>query len=104
MVRRADKPSLRFDSCCNVEVVNGGDGERTCERCSTETTLKSRPLSLASRVRACGSESNKTFAPADTLPVVSSKSLPVARRTPPSETNCDSNDVLLFSKRALTSQ
>ena len=38
-MRLAPNPSLREASCCNVEVVNGGNGWRRTSRCSTEATV-----------------------------------------------------------------
>ncbi len=40
MVRWAAKPSLRAASCCRVEVVKGGAGERLAGFFSTAVTLK----------------------------------------------------------------
>ena len=44
MVWRAPKPNLRLASCCNVEVMNGGDGLRLAGFASTNCTVKSRLL------------------------------------------------------------
>jgi len=38
IVLRAPNPSLRAASCCSVEVVNGGDGERLRSLRSTFAT------------------------------------------------------------------
>ena len=38
IVLRAPKPSLRAASCCSVDVVNGGAGERLRSFCSTFVT------------------------------------------------------------------
>ena len=41
IVRRAVKPNLRLASCCNVLVVNGGEGRETYGFTSTDVTRKS---------------------------------------------------------------
>ncbi|MNS81158.1 hypothetical protein D3C72_1148620 [compost metagenome] len=48
MVRWAVKPSLREASCCRVEVVKGGAGERLAGFFSTDLMVKS-PALMASR-------------------------------------------------------
>src|ERR1700727_2351289 len=40
IVRSAEKPSLREASCCRVEVVKGGGGERRAGFFSSERTVK----------------------------------------------------------------
>ena len=51
MVRRGVIFSLRDASCCKVEVVNGGAGERCLSARFTDFTAKGRPCS--SSITAC---------------------------------------------------
>ena len=55
MVRWALKPSLRLASCCRVEVVKGGGGERRAGFFSTLRTVKA-PAATALRA-ACATSS-----------------------------------------------
>ena len=77
--------SLRLASCCKVQVVKGGAGLRICERSLTSATRQSPPTSRSRSVAACSLSSSSTFLPLAILPVVSSKSLPLATRTPPTD-------------------
>ena len=52
MVRWAEKPSLRAASCCRVEVVKGGAGERLAGFFSTADTLNWPASTAALAARA----------------------------------------------------
>ena len=69
MVRWAVKRSLRADSCCKVEVVNGGAG--FCEKgfFSTSVTVNADCRSAFSRALALTSASRNAFDVVVSLPV-----------------------------------
>src|SRR5437899_10398152 len=52
MVRCALKPSLREASCCKVEVVKGGGGERLAGRFSTAAIVKVAALTASRAANA----------------------------------------------------
>src|SRR5689334_14244658 len=62
MVRWALKPSLREASCCRVEVVNGGGGERRAGFFSTALTLKVAALTASRAAKAAVSSPRSNLA------------------------------------------
>ena len=104
IVSRADRRSLRFDSCCRVLVVNGGTGLRVVGFSSTAATLQ-LPLSIAWRsVWASSSASSRTLLPDLRAPVFSSKSEPPAMRLPLTWVSLASKPLPACSRRAFRSQ
>jgi hypothetical protein len=104
MVSRAPNRNLRFDSCCKVEVVKGGEGFRVTGRSSTLVILQGLLEMRSYNAKAFLSSNCKTLRPSMILPVFSSKSAPVATLTLATVTNLASNWILSFSKVAFKSQ
>jgi hypothetical protein len=86
MVRSAENPSLRFASCCRVEVVNGAYGAWVAGRSSTEVTDHGSTPFRASRSLPAVCSSSIRTSPSLSSPVAGSKSLPVAIRVDPTRT------------------
>ena len=82
IVSRAESRSLRLASCCRVLVVKGGTGLRTVGFSSTAVTRQGPASTAATRERASFSASSRTLLPVLRAPVLSSKSLPPAIRSP----------------------
>ena len=61
MVRWALKPSLRAASCCRVEVVKGGGGERRAGLVSTAVTVKAPACTAARAACALASSPRSNF-------------------------------------------
>ena len=76
-------PNFRLASCWSVDVMNGAAGERRALVCSTSATRQLASLRRAASPVACSSPSASASLPSLSRPVVSSKSLPVARRCSP---------------------
>ena len=94
-MRLASKRSLRLPSCCSVDVVNGGAGERVKGFSSAESTLKGLPCN-ADRSAAARGAVTSTASPRESWPVSGSKSLPDATRRPSSATRRASKDLCSF--------
>ena len=90
MVCREPIRSLRAASCCSVEVVNGAAGLRVYGLVSTSSTENAAGSRACTQARASSSPS-WTTSPRPRSAPRSSKSRPVATRTPPSETRRASN-------------
>ena len=104
MVSLADSRSFRLDSCWRVEVVNGGDGFRVTGFSSNPVTVQVLPLRFAVNAFASTPLRTLTFFPANRLPVLGSKSAPVATFTPSTVTSFESNSAWLCASNAFKSQ
>ena len=63
MVRRGVMFTLREASCCKVEVVKGGEGERCLSLRLTEVTAKAAPCSASVISRTSSSLASSFFLP-----------------------------------------
>ena len=104
MVSLALSPSLRLDSCWRVEVVKGGAGFLVEGFSSVWDTCQGLPVRRFFKAKASASLRTTTSLPRLKLPVVASKSLPVATRLPATVISFVSKGLFSCSRVALRSQ
>src|SRR5450756_1119161 len=92
MARLELKRSLRPASCCMVDVMNGGAGDRRNGLWVIDFTAKGAPSRAAANPRVSASP-NTTTEPEEVSAPVSSKSRPDANDTPSTATSDAVNEV-----------
>ena len=102
-MRSDENPSLRFASCCNVDVVNGAEGRCDAGFSSTDVTVHGMPRfsPSASDVAAC---SSSRVTVCEVSWPLSLKSLPVATRRSSTFTSVAPNSLAPLRSRASRSQ